>query len=725
MTFENVYEFNVMNLFSESDAAHQSPVALLKWSSYGKRLITADRTGSVIGWRVDPQKQLSVIFHHELKDELRGLVFCSNPDDQLNDDSGYEGLGRKDSADVDISGLAKAAVAGDESALDMFTNMNYNSGSRRGSKLEASMPENFNCYAGSASGIIYFLNENGSCMEVLQADGAVKYLLHYSLNDLIIVITESMVIGQFQMDPDGSLTEVSKIKISTRSKENHAVWVGSGLLAIASGEASIRVWDLRTDDNYVLPDPPGSSGTSSEIISSLSYCPRKNTLAAGTNAGYILMWKYGPGRPIEDDWRALPKVHIGPAIRTLNWGGLNKYLAINCVRQVFILTEQELAADYCSAVSVIQTSPLNILVTFYGNRKEDTLEINAQAQVAALKLSQSHLFLYGNGGKIMTYELQKDINHSLAGGEFSLDTIDLVTSDDSNIYTVEGDRINVRSFQGTIKHTMSLNDESGAFKVQAQGQYLMVCTKSGIIRIWDVSKRDMRSHCHPINIREKITDFHSLEDVQMNCNGTFVSVTLRPVNKPDSIDPKLYIYEIEKNILRYFNFASGNNDADDISVPPNSAQSNLRSNDFLSGTGTSTKSVNGKYVVNHSWDHGESNFLACYTQCVNAEMDYNSTPPHQFGPQQKPSLVSLFVHEDHGVVVHDSQNTSDKLIKLIAVEIPFLVTLVTALEDKGPGAKVERNVMSDFVGLEDSDKATKDAVIRFSFYLSIGKCMHI
>ena len=89
------------------------------------------------------------------------------------------------SSDVDISGLARAAVAGDESALDMFTNMSYNSGSRRGSRFEPPS-ENLNCYAGSASGIIYFLNENGSCMEVLQADGAVKYLLHYSLNDLII-----------------------------------------------------------------------------------------------------------------------------------------------------------------------------------------------------------------------------------------------------------------------------------------------------------------------------------------------------------------------------------------------------------------------------------------------------------------------------------------------------------------------------------------------------------
>ena len=65
----------------------------------------------------------------------------------------------------------------------------------------------------------------------------------------------------------------------------------------------------------------------------------------------------------------------------------------------------------------------------------------------------------------------------------------------------------------------------------------------------------------------------------------------------------------------------------------------------------------------------------------------------------------------------------------MAVEIPFLVTLETTLETKegqnegsgaSPGVAVKRNVMSDFVGLEESDKATRDAVIKFSFYLSIG-----
>ena len=122
-------------------------------------------------------------------------------------------------------------MAGDEKALDLFSSWRPN----MVEKLQASS-ENLNAYAGSASGVIYYLNENGSCMEVLQvrriigssvtylllgkmeicvqADGAVKKLLTW--NNILIVITENMVIGQFQMEPDGSVRETSRVKLSTR-----------------------------------------------------------------------------------------------------------------------------------------------------------------------------------------------------------------------------------------------------------------------------------------------------------------------------------------------------------------------------------------------------------------------------------------------------------------------------------------------------------------------------
>ena len=69
----------------------------------------------------------------------------------------------------------------------------------------------------------------------------------------------------------------------------------------------------------------------------MNFVEGKNILAAGTTAGFVMMWKYGSSsgnRPREEDWKVLPKVHIGPTIRNLTWGGGNKFLAINCVRQV-------------------------------------------------------------------------------------------------------------------------------------------------------------------------------------------------------------------------------------------------------------------------------------------------------------------------------------------------------------------------------------------------------
>ena len=67
---------------------------------------------------------------------------------------------------LDMSGLARAAVAGDERALDLFSSWRPKTG-RRGGGGGASSRDNLSCYVGSLSGVIYYLNENGSCMEVL------------------------------------------------------------------------------------------------------------------------------------------------------------------------------------------------------------------------------------------------------------------------------------------------------------------------------------------------------------------------------------------------------------------------------------------------------------------------------------------------------------------------------------------------------------------------------
>jgi hypothetical protein len=42
-------------------------------------LVTADRDGSVVGWRSDGATGLDMVFHHELKDTLTSLAFPPPP----------------------------------------------------------------------------------------------------------------------------------------------------------------------------------------------------------------------------------------------------------------------------------------------------------------------------------------------------------------------------------------------------------------------------------------------------------------------------------------------------------------------------------------------------------------------------------------------------------------------------------------------------------------------
>ena len=60
----------------------------------------------MVGWKVEGKSQIVTAFHHELKECITHLTFRSIVK----------------SSDYDIEGLARAAVNGDEQALDIFSN---------------------------------------------------------------------------------------------------------------------------------------------------------------------------------------------------------------------------------------------------------------------------------------------------------------------------------------------------------------------------------------------------------------------------------------------------------------------------------------------------------------------------------------------------------------------------------------------------------------------------
>lgn len=213
--------YNGNREFSSIPGPHKSPIMLLAFSEQGGRMISADSGGCLTGWRCDNNGQFLTMFTHDLKDALLHITFRKTVQSIVSSE---------------ISNLAKAAVNGDEMALDTLTNWRPRTAARNLS--HSGISDNHCFYVGTESGIIYYLNQSGSCTEVFQSDNApISQILWHPKREAIVTLMEDMTVGHYLVESTGSLTELDRVKLSSMvAGHNGAIsWAGNAL-AIITGK---------------------------------------------------------------------------------------------------------------------------------------------------------------------------------------------------------------------------------------------------------------------------------------------------------------------------------------------------------------------------------------------------------------------------------------------------------------------------------------------------------
>ncbi|XP_015590632.1 intraflagellar transport protein 140 homolog [Cephus cinctus] len=679
-------EFNVIV------TPHRDPITILQWSQHGGRLVSADAAGSIVGWKIDPRGQLLMAFHHELKDSFTHIAFKFAPLKPA----------------VDISGLAKAAVAGDERALDLFSSWRPRTAAPTAISTQR---DNHAFYIGSANGVVFFVDAQGQCTEVLNTDGAsIHCLLHHQTRDSLVIMTEGLNIGHFQADPiTGRLTELTKVKLSGRSDISRSgpalCWCGGNTLAVVTGELTVRCWDLHTGDTYVLSPPDSATGniaTPQEICTSLSFCKNNGTLAAGTNLGTIYLWKRKSNNDSDENgWPTIPEsCTIHGTVKQLIWGATflrSPLLAVNCITNVFILRQQPMCASYNDGVSASQISPKQILIEV--EAQSYTLKTDIQVQIVAV---DREYIAVSSSRHIAVYKINKDSTlHTTVIGSFNCDT-EKILIHDSSLIILTPVAIQLRSMEGTINQTLPTTPEEGEpIAMELTGQYLTVASLNGILKIWDLSKREAKLYTRAMTAYEAIDDFAEIIEARCNIDCRCVSITVAMANlMPSSI---LYIWDIETDQIYEYDFADNDNVNDDN-------DSSLASK------------CKGRLVTAHCWDADDPRLLICRAQKLETR---DSRPTSRLiGIEDKEVsssvvLVSLFATPDHGIVIQDVRSIKDENCRLLGVQSPYIIILNSEIIQTSE-SKVVRLLMRDFEELGVCDTATKKAILDFSFYISIA-----
>ncbi|KAK9953000.1 hypothetical protein ABG768_017026 [Culter alburnus] len=493
------------------------------------------QAGVMAVWRLDARGKLqgSPLIKHDYSKPLTCCIFRPPPPAE------------------DVAMLARAAVSGDESALDMF---NWKK-SNKGAAFALGSQEALAFYISTADGSVFSVDEQARSVALLSVESAVQKMWYSKRRGVLAVVTESLLLSQFTLGPEGFAEEISKVKLSSRGgQHSDIVWTENGLLITASGEQHIRLWDVELDDHYALSLDESLGFEKGELLNCVSFCTSKQVLAAGTSRGRVALWHMVTVSDQKGDsktqWKLQTPAEVEGNITQLQWGSSSHLLAVCSSSGVVILSEHVMCSHYSQQMAAVQLTPTHLSLANFNTNTHITF--HTDTHIRAVQVTKDMVAVW-NGKYITVYEPSGQTLHST--GSFQCESAALALHEE-NIYTIEPNRVQIRTPQGTVKQLLVFSEAEGnPTLLSVCGSYLAVGTDTSHVRVFNLTRREAKPLGVTKNLCELIPDLGALRSVKCNASGSQLSVLITQVNgRPDN---KVYFYDIELDTLSYFDFFTG------------------------------------------------------------------------------------------------------------------------------------------------------------------------
>ncbi|XP_003928427.1 intraflagellar transport protein 140 homolog isoform X2 [Saimiri boliviensis] len=685
---------------------HTADITVLSWSPSGNCLLSGDRLGVLLLWRLDQRGRVQgmPLLKHEYGKQLTHCIF------------------RVPSPGEDLVQLAKAAVSGDEKALDMF---NWKKSSS-GSLLKLGSQEGLSFFVSLMDGTVHYVDEKGKTTQVVSADSAIQTLFYVEKREALVVVTENLRLSLYVVPPEREAEEVMKVKLSGKTgRQADITLIEDSLLVMAVGEGALRFWDIEQGENYILSPDEKFGFEKGENINCVCYCKVKGLLAAGTDRGRVAMWRKvpgllgSPGAEGKDRWALQTPTELQGNITQIQWGSRKNLLAVNNVISVAILSEQAMSSHFHQQVAAVQVSPSLLNVCFLSTKAAHSLRTDMH--ISGVFATKNAVAVW-NGREVAIFELSGATIRS--AGTFLCETPVLALHEES-VYTVEPNRVQVRTWQGTVKQLLLFSETEGnPCFLDICGNFLVVGTDLAHFKSFDLSRREAKAHCSCRSLMELVPGAGGITSVRCNSSGSTISILLSKADSSPS--SKICFYDVEMDTVTIFDFKTGQIDHRET-LSYNEQETNKS---YL----FTDEGLKNYVPMNHFWDQSEPRLFVCEAvqEVPGSQPQSADRQPHNgnASPMADVLILSFFISEEHGFLLHESFPRPSAYHSLLGMEVPYYYFTRKPeeldIEDKVESGyhhipqMVARRPLRDFVGLEDCDKATRDAMLHFSFFVTIG-----
>jgi intraflagellar transport protein 140 len=637
-------------------------------------------------------------------------------------------------------------------------------------------------FFGTESGAVCLADDKGHCLDVQKMSSSIDSLLFFESAMRLVIITRSLLMVQLRIGADDRVMQYMRIKLSVSASATAAegglkqvVWAGPGLLAAATGESLLRLWDLSKDESYVLSLKDAGAASGDRAVS-LAFSPSKRYLSAGTKSGSVLTWRFAgeycsesamapvsaPPSKVAiasgaDDWEPQQALSLGKGrVPNLNWAGTDGLLAVTMDGGgVCILQETVLHCQLSSGVAVMQLSGNTLQVEYEtphdrdrGGRLQPSspsapVTVNTDINIRGMHLNGDALLIVsGKEGQVLTLRGVGGVDPDVRRPFPTAATCGIVDAAREQVFLAVGSRIEIVNLDGGHKSSIPFTDGEGCpTLLDVNGNFMAVVTDKGAIKLFDLSRRERGGvdglQVKPLGSSGK---FISAEDgsslghvrsVRCNASGTCVSLLsdrliggeAMSIREPDS---RLHIYDADKDVVLHYDFGGS-----------------------------------CRYPSAHFWDTNDARLLACETRRVRklgpslpreshaGEAQSASSPTQQekWGGDEalaaaarqsakarsaamaepaetvSAEVTTFFISAEHGIQMQDSLQLAPPLESLLGLAVPRLYFMASSDEaepDGSRGCTLVSRLLRDFVGLTDVDASSTQALLDFSFHLTAG-----
>uniref|UniRef100_UPI00358F9C54 intraflagellar transport protein 140 homolog n=1 Tax=Myxine glutinosa TaxID=7769 RepID=UPI00358F9C54 len=656
---------------------HNNPISVVGLSPMGLWLITADKVGVLFAWRIDLQNAFPFSQYFEL-DITKGVTQCifhQKPSKRALPRGGH------------------ATVNGKYATPDGVTS----------SGEPSCIMERLAFYLAADDGTMYYVDEHGSSTVQLSCKEPILKMMLKEGKDIIIIITESLYLSQFSINSEGNLEELAKVKLGCKLGEFSDIIWAQNVLVTAAGESVLRLWDLECSDNCTVGLNDMNAYVVGETITCMAYSPSKGILAGGTSRGNIAMWK-----KIEESaadllecgqrWRLHDSVTLSGNITHMKWCMYPEMLAVSSPQGAYLLKEQAMCSHYSQHVAAVQVSPTELYIKCFFADLSQTIQMDSQ--VLGVWVTNDTVTVWDDE-QICIFKLTEDEFRKI--NSFQCESTVVVVYE-QNIFTTKGRAVQVHTLQGTVKQVLSFSEMEGSPNtLHVGGSHLLVATDNCYICVFDLSRREAKAQFPARDMKDVVRNLGPLTSAQINATSCFVGFLRRKAN--GNLDSHLYVYIVETDHTLDYDFAGGESSSDLEDAAPG----------IHNNWGGTTSVLKGRYPISLHWDQEEPHLLVCETVLIEQ--------PEDSSAMNNVLVVSFFCSEEHGLHPQEIFTLPQYALGLLGLQAPYYYFMSKGGSHDSSAKEADRvtwRALRDFVGLEDCAEETKDALLKFSYHLTVG-----